>query len=60
LEDVPVRAGHKVLMEADDNILMIIGDPQGILDQQLRLRPINLLIIVILILNVLDDLFLDY
>jgi hypothetical protein len=31
-----MRASHKVLMEVDDYILLISGDPQGILDQQLR------------------------
>jgi hypothetical protein len=60
LEDVHGRAGRKVLMEVDDNIWMIIGDLQGILDQQLRPRQIHFLIIVILILIVLDYLFLDY
>jgi hypothetical protein len=41
-------------MKVDDNIWMIIGDPQGILDQQLRPRQIHFLIIVIFILIVLD------
>jgi hypothetical protein len=35
-EKVVVRAGHEVLMEVDDNILLSVGDPQGILDLQLR------------------------
>jgi hypothetical protein len=39
LEEVTVRAGHKVLMEVDDNISLIVGNPQGISDQQLRPRP---------------------
>jgi hypothetical protein len=30
-------------MEVDDNISLIVDDPQGILDQQLRLHPIHLL-----------------
>jgi hypothetical protein len=29
LEEVTVHAGHKVLMGVDDNILLIVGDPQG-------------------------------
>jgi hypothetical protein len=37
---------HKVLMEFDDNILLIVEDPQGILDQQLRPRPFRLLKII--------------
>jgi hypothetical protein len=32
LEKVAVRAGHDVLMEVDDNISLIVGDPQGILE----------------------------
>jgi hypothetical protein len=38
-----MRVGRKVLMEVDDSILLIFGDPQGILVQQLRPRPIHLL-----------------
>ncbi len=30
---VAVCSGHKVLMEVKDNILLIVGDPKGILDQ---------------------------
>ena len=30
LEKVNMRAGHKVLMEADKNILLIICDSQGV------------------------------
>jgi len=36
LEKSAVRTGHEVLMEVDDNILLSVGDPQGILDLQLR------------------------
>ncbi len=43
LEEVAVCAGHKVLAEDDDNIVPIVGDPQGILDQQLKPHTINLL-----------------
>jgi hypothetical protein len=32
LVDNAVGAGCEVLMEVDDNILQIVGDPQGILD----------------------------
>jgi hypothetical protein len=32
MEEFAPRAGHKVLMEVDDNILHIVGNPQGILD----------------------------
>jgi len=33
LEDAAVHAGHKVLMEVDDNSAPIVGDPQGIFEQ---------------------------
>ncbi len=36
LEEVTVHAGHKVLMEVDDIILVIVGNTQGILDQHQR------------------------
>ncbi len=33
-EKVVLRAGLKVLMKVVDNILLIVGNPQGILDRQ--------------------------
>jgi hypothetical protein len=33
LVKVAVRAGHKVLMEVDDNISLIVGNSQGILEK---------------------------
>ncbi len=36
LVDIAVPAGHKFLMEVDNNILLIVGNPQGILKQQLK------------------------
>jgi hypothetical protein len=36
-------------MEVDDNILLIVGDLQGILDQQLMPHPNHFLNIIILI-----------
>jgi hypothetical protein len=47
LVDVAVHAGHKVLMENDNNILLIVGDPHGILEEQLRPRLMHLLFIFI-------------
>jgi hypothetical protein len=47
LEEVIVRAGHKVLMEVDNNISQIVGNRQEILDQQLSPQPIGLLNIII-------------
>jgi hypothetical protein len=38
-------------MEVDDNVSLIIGDPQGILDQQLWPHPILLLNIIIILIN---------
>jgi hypothetical protein len=37
-----VCAGHGVLMEVDDNNALIVGDPLGILGQQLRPHLIHL------------------
>jgi hypothetical protein len=36
LEEAIVHAGREILMEVDDNILLIVGDPRKILDQHLR------------------------
>ncbi len=44
---------QQCLKEADNNISLIVGNPQGILEQLLRPRPIQLLnIIVILIYDI--------
>ncbi len=48
-EDVALSAGHKVLMEVDNISALIVGNPRGILGQQFRTGPINLLNIFILI-----------
>jgi hypothetical protein len=53
MEEVSVHAGHKVLVEVSDNILLIVFYPQGILDQKLRPRPIHLLNIVIILFSYL-------
>ncbi len=37
-------------MEVDGNILLIVGDLQGILDQQFRPRPIHFLILLYLLI----------
>jgi hypothetical protein len=42
LEDVIILAGHEVLMEVDDYILLIVGNPQGILDHLLWPRIIQI------------------
>jgi hypothetical protein len=54
LEEVAVRAGHEVSMKVDDNILLIVGDPQGILDQQLRTKQICILNIIIIIITLIE------
>jgi hypothetical protein len=46
---VAVRAGLKVLMKVDSNSGMIVGNPQGILGQQLRTHPIYLFNITMMI-----------
>ncbi len=43
MEEVAICSGRKVLTEVENNILLIVGDPQGILEQQLRPRTIHLL-----------------
>ncbi len=48
MEAVAVRAGYKVLMEVNDNILLIVGNPQGILEDQLRSHPILLILIILI------------
>jgi hypothetical protein len=48
LEEFAVHAGDKVLMEVDDDIWMIVDDPQGILDQHLWHHLIPLLNIIII------------
>ncbi len=49
LEDVTEGAVHKVLMVVGDNILLIVVNPQRILDWQFRRRQIHLLNIIIII-----------
>jgi hypothetical protein len=49
LEEVSVRAGHKVLMEVVDNILPIVRDPQGSVDKQFKPRPTYALIFIFII-----------
>jgi hypothetical protein len=39
LKQVAQYAGHKVWIEVDINILLIVRKPQGILDLQLRPQP---------------------
>jgi hypothetical protein len=50
LVEVIVQAGHKVWMEVADNILLIVGNPRGILYQQLRPQDFLLLNIIIIVL----------
>ncbi len=42
MEEVAVRAGHKLKVAVDNNVLTA-GNPQGILGQKLRPCPIPLL-----------------
>ncbi len=43
-----MRAGYTVSMELFKNILLIVGDQQGILDQLLRLHQIHLFNLLIM------------
>ncbi len=50
-EEVTVHSGCEVLMEADDNSALIVGDdPQGIFCQEFMPRPIELLTIIFIII----------
>jgi hypothetical protein len=49
LEEVVVCAGQEFLMEVDGNSTLIIGNPEGISDLQLRPHPIPFLKIIIII-----------
>jgi len=51
LYKVTMRAVHQVLMEVDDNILLIVGDQQGILSEQPMPRLIQFLNIIIIKIN---------
>jgi hypothetical protein len=52
LEDVNVCAGYKVLMDVDDISALIVGNPQGVLGNQLRPHTIHQLnIIIIMLIN---------
>ncbi len=42
-------------MVIDDNILLIVCNPQGILDEQLRTLPIDLLNIIIIIIKLTNS-----
>jgi hypothetical protein len=38
-KEVAVLAGHQVLLGVEDNSMLIVGDPQGILGQQVNTHP---------------------
>ncbi len=44
-----MRAVHKVLIEVKNSILLNVGDPEGILDQQFKHHPIHSSNIIVLI-----------
>jgi hypothetical protein len=51
LEDIDRHAGHKVLMEVDDNRVVIISNPLRTLDEQFMPNPVHLLNIIIVAIN---------
>jgi hypothetical protein len=52
LEEVNGCAGYKVLRDVDDISALIVGNPQGILGNQLRPHPMHSLnIIIIMLIN---------
>ncbi len=48
LEEDALRADREILMEVDDNSELIVGNPRGILGQQLMPHTINFLNIIII------------
>jgi hypothetical protein len=54
--EVAVNVGHKGSVKVDDNSVLIVGNPQGICDEQFRLQPINLLNKIIIILVRVENL----
>jgi len=40
LGEVDMRAGHEVLMEVDNNISLIVGNPQGLKSPTTQALPI--------------------
>jgi hypothetical protein len=46
LGEVDICAGYKVLMEADDSIFPIVGNPCGIFDELLKPHPIFFLNVI--------------
>jgi len=47
LEEVATRTGQEVLLEVDNNISLIVGGSQGILNQQLKPHSIIYLLNII-------------
>ncbi len=48
MEEVEVPAGREVLVDVDDNSALIVGNPRGILGQQLKPQPIYSLNFIIM------------
>jgi hypothetical protein len=53
MEEVAVHYGHKVLLEVDEKISLIVDDPHEIFDEHQRPRPICLLNITIILISYL-------
>ncbi len=53
LEKVALCAANEVLVEVDDNILLIVGNSWRILDQQLRPKPIYVLNVISILINLM-------
>jgi hypothetical protein len=51
MEEVAVRADHEVLMEVDDTWMLIVGNPRGILGQELKPCPILLSFNIIMLVT---------
>ncbi len=50
MEEVALCAGHKALLEVDDNSVLIVDNDRGSLGQKLWPHPVHLLNIVMIVL----------
>jgi hypothetical protein len=55
LKEVTVHSGNKVLKEVNDSNLLIVENPLGILDKQLRTQPIHSVNIITVSINLIKN-----
>jgi hypothetical protein len=57
LEEAAEHAGLEVWTEFDGNILLIVCDPRGILEMQLRPQLIHLLNSIVILINYIKNVY---